>query len=245
MTDYFSNQAKDYAKYRPSYPDGLFRFIYDHVKEKNIAWDCATGNGQIAAVLGDEFQQVYATDISREQLKNAKLRDNLTYGVGSAEESGFPDNTFNLITVGQAIHWLEFDLFYKEAVRVAAPGCFMVIVGYDLPRISMEADALLKEFYNGLLGPYWDPARKYIDDQYRTIPFPFKEVIAPGLEHRVNWSLDDVAGYLSTWSAIQRYSRETGRDPLPEFISALEEVWPDDDSLPVSFPILVKAAYIK
>ena len=51
MKDNFSSQADHYARYRPSYPPELFEFIIAQVKEKDMAWDCATGNGQTAKGL--------------------------------------------------------------------------------------------------------------------------------------------------------------------------------------------------
>ncbi len=70
--DLFSKQAKDYAKYRPVYPKELFDHIFQFVEEKNIAWDCATGNGQAALALAQRFKKVIATDISEKQLSLAK-----------------------------------------------------------------------------------------------------------------------------------------------------------------------------
>ncbi len=72
MKDNFSRQAAGYARYRPSYPPELFDFILSYVKERTIAWDCATGNGQTAIVLAGLFEKVYATDISRKQLDQAQ-----------------------------------------------------------------------------------------------------------------------------------------------------------------------------
>jgi len=71
MKDNFSNQSFLYAKFRPSYPAALFEFILSLVPDKQSAWDCGTGNGQIAGVLADSFEIVYATDISKNQLANA------------------------------------------------------------------------------------------------------------------------------------------------------------------------------
>jgi len=51
MKDNFSAQAAAYAKYRPQYPESLFTYIIDFVKDKNTAWDCGTGNGQSAKEL--------------------------------------------------------------------------------------------------------------------------------------------------------------------------------------------------
>ena len=76
--DLFSNQASLYAQYRPGYPPGLFEYILQHVKNKQQAWDCATGNGQAAVELAKYFDKVMATDISEKQLHLAQPLENIT-----------------------------------------------------------------------------------------------------------------------------------------------------------------------
>ncbi len=77
--DHFSKQASDYAKYRPTYPVELFSFLAGTVKDHDLAWDCATGNGQAALGLVSHFARVFASDASQAQiarafqLKNAQL----------------------------------------------------------------------------------------------------------------------------------------------------------------------------
>src|SRR5689334_8071156 len=105
--DLFSQQAKTYAKYRPSYPPELFDYILQFVEEKNSAWDCATGNGQAAVALSGYFKKVEATDLSKGQIDNAVQKENIRYSVCPAEETSFPDDQFDLITVAQAYHWLN------------------------------------------------------------------------------------------------------------------------------------------
>ena len=46
-------------------------YIQQLENDRQKAWDCATGNGQVARYLADYFDEVYATDISQQQLDNA------------------------------------------------------------------------------------------------------------------------------------------------------------------------------
>ena len=117
--DLFSIQANTYAKYRPVYPKDLFDHLLQFVAQKNTAWDCATGNGQAAFALAPYFKKVTATDISEKQLSLAKPHPNIQYQISFAEQTSFPDNYFDLITVAQAYHWFTFDAFEKEVKRVA------------------------------------------------------------------------------------------------------------------------------
>src|ERR687897_1679131 len=91
--DLFSAQSKEYASSRPTYPRALFEFIVGLVDEKNLAWDCATGNGQAALVLTDYFKQVIASDISASQLEIARQESNIKYQIFRAEDTPLKDNS--------------------------------------------------------------------------------------------------------------------------------------------------------
>ena len=186
MKDYFSSQSKDYATFRPTYPTELYQFIFQHVNEKKIAWDCATGNGQVAYYLSLHFEKVFATDISQKQLDHAVKEKNIFYSVSPGEKTSFPQNEFDLITVAQALHWLERDAFYGEAKRVGKPGAFDYIWGYALLYIDSMIDDMVIEFYNHTVGPYWDSARKLVEEEYRTISFPSKRSKRPLFQFKRN-----------------------------------------------------------
>ena len=176
MKDNFSKQSGLYSKFRPGYPEQLFDFLLPLIKNKNAAWDCGTGNGQVAVKLSEYFNKVYATDISAAQINNAAIKKNILYSVESAEQTSFDDNTFDLVTVAQAIHWFNFERFYKEVKRTLKPSCILAVIGYHMFRINKETDLLIDHFYRDITGPYWDHERKYVDNYYQTIPFPFKEI---------------------------------------------------------------------
>ena len=105
--DRFSTQAADYARYRIDYPTELYDWLLPQVESRERAWDCATGNGQVAVVLADSFVRVDATDLSEKQLAQAAPRANINYQTATAERTSFPDQRFDLITVAQAVHWFE------------------------------------------------------------------------------------------------------------------------------------------
>ena len=119
--DRFSTQADRYARYRIDYPAELYDWLLPQAPGRERAWDCATGNGQVAAVLAEYFHQVEATDISAKQLAQAAARPNIHYQVANAEQTPFPDHHFDLITVGQAVHWFEAEAWHREVRRVAVP----------------------------------------------------------------------------------------------------------------------------
>ncbi|MEJ8801811.1 class I SAM-dependent methyltransferase [Pontibacter sp. H249] len=242
--DNFSVQAASYAAFRPHYPQELYDFLFTLPVAKETAWDCGTGNGQVAAVLAQKFEKVYATDISEAQLQKARQKPNINYYKASAEASGLADQSINLVTVAQAVHWFDFDLFYQEVERVAKPGAYIAIWGYGLLQISSEIDAVIDHFYNQTTGPYWDPERRYLDEAYATIPLPFQEISCPNFKISATWTRQQLIGYLSSWSSVQHYINKNGTSPLPELEKQLKVLWPDGNSLEVSFPVFMRAASV-
>ena len=91
VLDRFSAQAADYARYRIAYPPELYDWLLPQVESRERAWDCATGNGQVAAVLADSFVRVDATDLSENQLAQAPARPNIHYQRATAEHTPFPN----------------------------------------------------------------------------------------------------------------------------------------------------------
>jgi ubiquinone/menaquinone biosynthesis C-methylase UbiE len=239
MKDNFSVQASGYAKFRPHYPAEMIQYIIGMVAEKNTALDVATGNGQVALALAPFFNKVYATDISEKQLQHAEIAPSIYYSVASAENLGFEDGSFDLITVGQAIHWFNFDAFYKEVKRLLKPDGVFAVLGYGFFSAGEEAEKVLRYLYKDVLGEYWDAERKYVDENYRTIPFSFKEIQVKGFENRFKWSLEQVLGYLNTWSAVQHYIKDKGENPIDLIKPDLQKLWGGEDKA-VIFPLLLR-----
>lgn len=239
MKDNFSAQATKYAQYRPQYPQALIDYICTFVRTQGKALDLATGNGQVAQKLSTRFQSVYATDISEKQLQNAFKADNITYKLETAEQTSFDDNCFDLITVGQAVHWFDFSIFYKEVYRILKPEGVFAVLGYSLPLTNPRADAVIAHFYNDIIGSYWDSERKLIEENYQTIPFPFKEIETLPWQNEFEWNISQLLGYLESWSATQHYKKKTGINPVDLIRGELSLVWEAGDKK-VRFPLLLR-----
>lgn len=242
VKDYFSGHSKLYVTFRPTYPDALYEFIFRHVNQFDKAWDCATGNGQVAHVLAKHFEQVYATDISSEQIKHAHQVKNIIYNVEPAEQTSFANNQFDLITVAQALHWLNPEDFFREAMRVAKPGSILAVWGYANCFVNSEIDKHIAYFYQHIVGPYWDKARMLIEQHYQPISFPFEEIPSPPFQIQVNWNLEQFAGYITTWSATQKFINKNGFNPVTEMISKITPLWGINKT--VTFPLFLRIGKI-
>lgn len=238
--DYFSKQSKIYATFRPAYPREVYDFIFQHLNERKTAWDCATGNGQVAQHLARHFDKVYATDISKQQLSNAFQADNILYSLAPAEQCGLPDRAFDLITVAQALHWFDLSKFYGEVNRVAKPAALLAVWGYSLLHVDERIDKLYLDFYENRVGPYWDAARRIVENHYRDVPFPFEEIPCPEFKIHVQWTQEQFTGYLTSWSATQKYLEVHHEDPVKSFTRELQPLWKKDEVKSVSFPVFMR-----
>ena len=223
--DRFAFAAGDYAAYRPRYPDPLFDWLRQRLPNASWVWDCGTGSGQAALALASRFPNVLATDPSMAQLAHAEPAERLSYVAMTAESCAVRDHSINLVTVAQALHWFDRVAFFNEAKRVLAPGGLLAVWSYGLGSIAPGLDELLRHFHDVTVGPYWSPARWLVESGYAGIEFPFEEEATPDILMQASWTLPQLGGYLSTWSAVGKYREVTGQDPLPTVLRALAERW--------------------
>lgn len=242
--DQFSRVSADYARFRPRYPRALFDWVASLVDRHDLAWDCATGNGQAAIGLAEDFARVEATDASAEQLRHAPPHPRVTYRLARADASGLAAASANVVTVAQALHWLPHDSFYAEVARVLAPDGALVAWGYHLPGIGVPVvDEAMRDFHDNVVGPYWRPERQFVVNRLRNVPFPFEEIEAPAtFEIRQRMSLATFGDFLRTQSATEKYTHVVGEDPVPAFEERVSAAWGGRErEHDVIWPIFVRA----
>lgn len=240
--DHFSATANDYARFRPHYPQALFRWLAAQCPANAIAWDCATGNGQAACALAECLPVVHASDASEAQIAAAQPHPRVHYRVAPAEASGLADGSVDLVTVAQAAHWFDHAAFHRELERVLKPDGLLVIWCYGKNRIDARLDEPLDWFYHQRIGRYWPPERDSIDRQYADLPFPYPRLSTPDFAMRAHWDLESFLGYLGTWSAVSACRREEGKDPLPELRERLLPLWGAPEALrEIQWPLTLLA----
>lgn len=223
--DHFSGHANAYARYRPDYPPELFEYLASLTPRREVALDCATGSGQAAVGLAEHFALVVASDGSVSQLQNAEPHPNVEYIGNLAERPALRAGTVDLVVAAQAAHWFDHERFYPEVKRVLKSDGALALWTYGLTDIEPQVDAIMRHFYRDVVGSYWPPERRWVESAYRDLPFPMQEISAPSFELRLQWDLDSLIGYIGTWSAVQRYQRATGVDPLPVLRAEIAPAW--------------------
>lgn len=241
FADHFSGQAADYTVYRPHYPAALFDYLASLCEQHEYALDCATGNGQAAQALLAHFQHVIGCEPSLSQLANAMGREQIGYVCSTAEQLPFNGTQFDLLTVAQAVHWFDHKRFYSEADRILKLGGVLAVWGYGLFQIEAGIDAVIHDYYQNIVGPYWPPQRRWIEQAYQELPFPYAPLDAPLFQIEAEWNRLQVVGYLATWSATQRYKQARQQDPLPAIEKQLAECWPDEHEIKaIHWPIFLR-----
>lgn len=242
FTDHFGAVADNYMAFRPRYPQALFTWLASLVPRHNLAWDCAAGSGQATVDLAAHFAHVVATDASRAQIESAAPHPRITYRVATAEDSGIETSSVDLIAVAQALHWFPLDAFYNEAIRVLTPEGVLAVWSYGVLKVEGAAvNALIQEFYHETIGPYWPPERAHVENGYRTLPFPFPEIVTPDFIMETEWALAELLGYLRSWSATARFVSARGVDPVSTLAQQLTTLWGGPDCrLRVSWPLALR-----
>lgn len=224
--DHFSPVAAGYARFRPAYPPALFAELAAAAPARDLAWDCATGSGQAAVGLAAHFERVIATDASAEQIAQARACRGVEYRVAPAEASALPMRSVDLVAVAQAVHWFDRSAFYAEVRRVLRPGGVLALWGYGLNRLGdPELDGALQRLYRDTLGGFWPAERGWVEDEYRSLDFPFAALPLSPCAIEADLSLEAFAAYLRTWSAVQRFRTVHDRDPVADWELEVRPGW--------------------
>lgn len=244
--DNFSTQSAAYAAHRPHYPDTLFRYLLGECRDHKLAWDAGSGNGQAAQKLALHFDRVYATDASSAQIVNATPLTNISYAVANEQAPALKRHSVDLITVAQALHWFDLNVFYAEAERVLKRYGVIACWSYKLFRINPEVDLEINRLYTDILGSFWDPERRLVDTGYRTLSFPFRELRIPRFEMKSSWNFENMLGFLGSWSAVSHYKKREGGDPIVENTKRLKAAWGDPQEMKeVSWPLSIRVGHIR
>lgn len=240
--DHFSAHSAGYAAYRPTYPASLVDRLADLCTGHGAALDVGCGTGQLSVLLAERFGQVVATDASPQQIEKAQPHPRVTYRVAPAENSGLPDRSVDLVTAAQAAHWFDLPAFYAEVRRLGRPGAILALVTYGVIEADADVASVIRHFYKDVIGPYWPPERRHVEEGYRSFDFPFEEVAAPACAIEVQWRASDLIGYADTWSAVRGAEKAQGREPIERFQVEIAEAWGDPERrrtirFPISFRI--------
>ena len=132
----------------------------------------------------------------------------------------------------------------KKVRRVLAPGGAVALYTYNLVRVDPGFDRVLDRLAREIVGPYWPPERRWVDEEYRTLPFPFAEVQPPAFAMRQSWDFAQLEAYLDTWSALKYFTKDRGVSPRALVHDDLLAAWGDPAMVrEVHWPLHVRAGF--
>ena len=145
----FTGLAGDYAKFRAGYAPQVARAILSYVGRDAASVDAAdigAGTGIWTRMLADHglnsVVAVEPNDEMREQGIETSRGMGIIWRKGSAEATGLPNGSADLVSMASSLHWVDFDKACDEFHRVLRPGG--VFVALWNPRL-IEANSLLVE----------------------------------------------------------------------------------------------------
>ena len=261
---YFQDKShvKAYSSFRPRTPEDVAVKSMEYLKTVSqngdnkfeLMIDIGCGGGQSTDIFAPYFKKIIGIDRSETQLEAARqvnTFDHITYAVGDAQNLDFEDNSLDLACVGQAVHWFNIPDFFKECNRVLKPNGYLLLHGYDRPRISVTdeldkvADDLYTEFYDQCT---FNPVTRHVEDHYKTIYGMLnadKKHRIDSVVYKMSFKISDFIHFLRSWSGCSMLVTEHSADLISNFIASLKKHWGvadrsnDDIVIHATFPYYI------
>lgn len=178
--NYLDTFFTKWIKYYDLFSASIFNVYNACVKELDLKssdqlLDICTGTGEISIRAANSGAKITAIDITEVMINQAKLKAekqklNIDFQIQDARNLPFPDNSFNKVCIGNALHDMPRKVrvqVLKEAYRVCSEK--LVIVDYDLWKnkylftlslnlINIFETAYFKSYAKEGLGPLLEEA---------------------------------------------------------------------------------------
>ncbi len=130
----FSDRVDDYRRYRPDYPSAAIELLGEAcgLRPGSTVADVGAGTGIWTARLLGSGARVFAIEPNRAMRRAGREQlpegDRLRWLAGTAEATGLPDASVDLVTAAQAFHWFDRRAARAELRRVLKPGGWMAVI---------------------------------------------------------------------------------------------------------------------
>jgi ubiquinone/menaquinone biosynthesis C-methylase UbiE len=110
----------------------------------------------VAIGLSKYFNNVIDSDASKNQIRYAFQRQNVEYKAFQAENAELDNDSVDIVTVAQALHWFDFDKFYSNVKRVGKKDGIIAVWSYDMHKINPQIDKItdMLDVDGEILGSY-------------------------------------------------------------------------------------------
>lgn len=217
----------DYDSGRPYFHQRVFERMAHLFSDVNTALDVACGTGQSTVALRGISKTTIGLDASPRMLGCARGGDGIRYMQGCAEHLPFRDGSFDILTVALGLHWLERDMFLREAARVLRRGGWLMI--YDSGTCGrMKENGAFGEWIGMCRQRFPPPPRndEAISPEILT-QVGFVEAASDGFVHCEVCDLDRLVRYWKTQSNVI-LAAHRGQDVTTWLRSTLEPLFETD-----------------
>lgn len=132
----FSDRAIEYARFRPAYPIAAIAAMLENLGHPQdlIAADLGAGTGISSRLLADQGLQVWAIEPNEAMQQAAEPHPKVTFFTGTAEQTGLPNQSVDLVTCFQSFHWFDPAKTLPEMHRILKPAGRLAVVWNDRDR---------------------------------------------------------------------------------------------------------------
>lgn len=108
-TTRFADRASDYALFRPSYPAAAIDAALAGLAEGSslVAADIGAGTGISSRLFAERGVRVFAVEPNAAMRESAEPHPRVTFVEGTAEATGLPTASVDLVICAQAFHWFK------------------------------------------------------------------------------------------------------------------------------------------
>lgn len=226
-TTRFSDRVDNYIKYRPSYPPEIVATLKEKcgMTANSIVADVGSGTGILTDLLLENGSRVFGIEPNREMREAAETilanRPGFTSIAGTAEDTGLPANSIDLVVAGQAFHWFDQEKAKVEFRRILRPDGWVALIWNGR---NIDTSPFLKQYEELLL--------KHSTDYYRVNHMNIgldilQEFFAPGTlrqETYANFQHFDLAG-LKGRCLSSSYAPNIGQPGHESMIAELDEIF--------------------
>ena len=135
----FVGEGGAYDSVRPAYPDEAVAALVDAARRARgveasgrddalRAADIGAGTGKMSELLARGGLLVDAVEPSSAMRAQASAIEGVTWHNGVAEETGLPNDVYDIVVFAQSWHWMDPERAGLEAARILAPGGALAIV---------------------------------------------------------------------------------------------------------------------
>ncbi|KAJ5106283.1 hypothetical protein N7456_002958 [Penicillium angulare] len=192
---YSEAQGETYSKFRPEYHPDLYETIVNHHTSTGGAFDTlidlGCGPGTATHALAPKFTQVFGLDPSPGMISAARAQsankptDNVRFEVSTAEDMGrnlsppIEENSVDLITSANAVHWFDMPKFWAAAARILKPKGTVALWTPGRPLLSSSTpnsdkiEAAIAEWEKEYLAPFHEPGNIIVRNGYVDLVLPW------------------------------------------------------------------------